>query len=81
MVSKEINKFENNNGISVYALGVKGQDIYIQRKSNYDGRKKVVVPLLIVNGEKRQYAVIKCLSKLLGSSNSKHKRKQNSIFV
>ena len=30
----EIDKFEKNNDISVYVLGVKGRDIYIQRKSS-----------------------------------------------
>ena len=36
MAVKEIDKFENNNDISVDVLGVKGPDIYIQRKSKYD---------------------------------------------
>ena len=53
MAIKEINKFEKNNDISVYVLGVKGRDIYIQRKSKYDDGKKVVVLLLIADGEKK----------------------------
>ena len=36
MATNKINKFEKNNDISVYVLGVKGRDIYIQRKWKYD---------------------------------------------
>ena len=44
----EIDKLEkNNNGIAVYVLAVKGQRIYICRKSKHYDRKNVVVLLLI----------------------------------
>ena len=74
---KEINKFKKNNNISVYLVGIKGQDIYIQRKSKYDDRKKVVVLLLIDDGEHRHYTSIKRLTRLLRSSNSRHEHKQH----
>ena len=72
MAINEINKFEKNNDISVYILGIKGLDIYIQRKSKYDDRKKVVILFLIVDGKKKHYTKIKSLTRLLRSSNSKH---------
>ena len=49
----------------------------MQRKSRYDDRKKVVVLLLIADGECRHYTMIKSLTRLLRSSNSKHKYKQH----
>ena len=58
----EIDKFEKNNNISINVLGVKERDIYIQRKSKYDVRKKVVDLLLIADGEHRHYAAIKSLT-------------------
>ena len=73
----KINEFEKNNNISINVLGVKGQKIYICRKSKYNDRKNIVNLLLIVDGEKRHYTVIKSLSRLLGSSNSKHGHKQH----
>ena len=74
----KIKEFEkNNNDIAVNVLGVKGQKIYICRKSKYYDRKNVVNLLLIDNGKKRHYTAIKSLSRLLGSSNSKHKSKQH----
>ena len=77
MATNEIDKFEKNNNISVYVLGIKGQKSYICRKSKYDDRKNVVVLLLIEDGEKRHYTAIKSLSRLLGDSNSKHAHKQH----
>ena len=62
----KINKFEKNNGISIYLLHLKKID-----------RKKVIILLLIDDGERRHYTVIKSLSRLLGSSNCKHKYKQH----
>ena len=74
----KINEFEkNNNDIVVNVLGVKGKRIYMCRKSKYYDRKNVVNLLLIEDGEKRHYTAIKSLSRLLGSSNSKHKCKQH----
>ena len=68
---------KKHNDIAVNVSGIKEQRIYICRNSKHYGQKNVVNLLLIVNGEKRHYTAIKCLSRLLGSSNSKHKRKQH----
>ena len=73
----EIDKFEKNNNISIYVLGVEGQKPYICRKLKYNDQKNVVVLLLIDDWEKKHYTGIKSLSRLLGSSNRKHKRKQH----
>ena len=74
----KINEFEkNSNDIAVNVLGIKGQKIYICRKSKYYNQKNVVNLLLIDDGKKRHYTVIKSSSRLLGSSNSKHKSKQH----
>ena len=72
----KINEFEKNNNISINVLGIKEQKPYICRKLKYNNPKNVNL-LLIIDGEKRHYTVIKSLSRLLGSSNSKHKRKQH----
>ena len=45
-------------------------------KSKYNDRKNIVNLLLIVNGEKRHYTVIKSLTRLLGDNSSKHGHKQ-----
>ena len=71
----EINKFEKNNNVSINVLGVRGRKIHILRKSNCN--ENVVNLLLVVNGEKRRYTVIKNLSRLFGDSNSKHKCKKH----
>ena len=74
----KINEFEkNNNDIVVNVLGIKGKRIYICKNSKHYNRKNIVNLLLIVDGEKRHYTVIKSLSRLLGDSNSKHKHKQH----
>ena len=73
----EIDKFEKNNNISIYVLGLKGQKPYICRKLKYNNRKNIVVLLLIDDGEKRHYTAIKDLSRLLRDSNSKHGHKQH----
>ena len=73
----KINKFEKNNDIADNVLGVKGQRIYICGNSKHHDRKNVANLLLITDGNRRHYTVIKSLSRLLGSSNSKHKRKQH----
>ena len=72
-----INEFEKNNDIAVNVSGIKGQRIYTCRNSKHCDRKNVVNLLLIDDGEKRHYTAINSLSRLLGSSNSKHKRKQH----
>ena len=74
----KINEFKKNNDIVVNVLSVEGKDKpYICRKSKYNDREKVVILLLIVDGEKRHYTAIKSLSRLLGNSNSKHGCKQH----
>ena len=72
----KISEFETKNKVSINVLSVKGSNIYIHRKSKRNN-KKVVNLLLIDDGEKRHYTAIKSLTRLLASSNSKHKRKQH----
>ena len=72
---KDIGKFENRNNISVNVLAVEGRDIYIPRKGQRMGRE---INLLMVSEDGiDHYTVIKSLSKLLKSSNTKHKCKQH----
>ena len=55
-------------------LAVEGGDIYIHRKGRQTGRE---INLLLISEKRvRHYTVVKSLSRLLSSSNSKHKRKQ-----
>ena len=72
----DIGKFEKNNCIVVNVLGIKGQKPYPLRILRYSGQKTVKL-LLITDREKRHYTAIKSLSRLLGSSNSKHGHKQH----
>ena len=72
---KDIGKFETRNDISVNVLAVEGRDIYIHRKGRRMGRE---INLLMVSEDGiNHYTAIKSLSRLLKSSNTKHKRKQN----
>ena len=73
----KINEFEKNNDTGINVLGVQEQRIYTCRNSKHYDRKNVVHLLLIDDEERRYYTVIKSLSRLLGSSNSKHKSKQH----
>ena len=66
----DIHIFEKKNGVSVTILSIKGPEFYVARNSKYKASKHVEL-LLITNDEKRHYTVIKSLSRLLGSSNSK----------
>ena len=72
----KIHEFEKNNNITVNILGVKGQQIYICRKSKRND-ENVASLLLRTDGENKHYTVIKSLTRLLASSNSKHKHKQH----
>ena len=64
---KDIGKFENRNNISVNVLAVEGRDIYSQE-----------INLLMVSEDQiNHYTSIKSLSRLLKSSNTKHKCKQH----
>ena len=72
---KDIGKFETRNNISVYVLAVEGRDIYIHRKGRRMGRE---INLLMVSEDGiNHYTAIKSLSRLLKSSNTKHKCKQH----
>ena len=72
---KQIGKFEAKNNISVNVLGLEGKDIYTLRNSN---RSDQEINLLMISKDGiNHYTAIKSLSRLLSSSNSKHKRKQH----
>ena len=66
--------FEAKNNISVNVLGLEGKDIYILRNS---GRSHREINLLMISDDGiNHYMAIKSLSRLLRSSNTKHKCKQ-----
>ena len=72
---KDIGKFETRNNISVNVLAVESRDIYIHRKGQRIGRE---INLLMVSEDGiNHYTAIKSLSRLLKSSNTKHKCKQH----
>ena len=71
---KGINIFEMNNDISINVLSVENKDIYICRKGIR--RDHEINLLLISEDDELHYTVVKGLSRLLSSSNSKHKHKQ-----
>ena len=73
--TKDTGVFETNNNISVNILAVEGRDIYIHRKGRMMGRE--INLLLISEDGINHYTVIKSLSILLRSSNTKHKCKQH----
>ena len=73
---KCIEDFEIKNNITVNVLAVEEEEIYIWRKSDYT-REKEINLMLISEGDKRHYTVIKSLSRLLASRNSKRKCKQH----
>ena len=72
---KDIREFEINNDISVNVLAVEGRDIYIHRKTNYQSDHEINL-LMISDDGIQHYTAIKSLSRLLRSSNTKHKCKQ-----
>ena len=72
---KDIGKFETNNNVSVKVLAVEGKDIYIHRKGR---RMDLEINLLLISEDRiNHYTAIKSLSRLLKSSNTKHKCKQH----
>ena len=71
---KQIGKFEAKNDISVNMLSLEGKDIYILRNSNQRDRE-INLSMTSKDGI-NHYTVIKSLSRLLRSSNTKHKCKQ-----
>ena len=72
---KEIGKFETKNNVSIKVLGLEGKDIYIHGNSNYRSDREINLLMISENGT-NHYTAIKSLSRLLSSSNSKHKGKQ-----
>ena len=73
---KDIGKFETRNDISVNLLAVEGRDIYIHRKGKRMMGREINLLMVSEDGINR-YTVIKSLSRLLKSSNTKHKCKQH----
>ena len=72
---KDIGKFETRNNVSVNVLAVEDRDIYIHRKGQRMGRE---INLLMVSEDGiNHYTAINSLSRLLKSSNTKHKCKQH----
>ena len=72
---KDIVKFEFKNSLTINVLGLEGANIYLCRKGT-PGHKLVNL-LLVCDGDKWHYMAVKSLSRLLKSSNSKHKAKQH----
>ena len=57
------------------AIGGRKEKLYILRKSTFNGQGPIFS--IIANDEKKHYAVIKILSRLLGSSNSSNEHRQH----
>ena len=74
---KEISKFEKKNNTIVNVLGAEERKVHILRGEKHNYQKKVVNLLLIANHEKRHYTTVKDLSRLVTSSNSRHRHKQH----
>ena len=74
---KDIGKFETRNDISVNVLGVEGRDIYIHRKDRRRMMGREINLLIVSEDGINHYTAIKSLSRLLKSSNTKHKCKQH----
>ena len=73
---KDIGKFENRNNISVKVLAVEGRDIYIHRKGRRVMGREINLLMVSEDGI-NHYTAIKSLSRLLKSSNTKHKCKRH----
>ena len=77
---KDIGMFETNNNVSVTMLVVEDREIFIHRKPNYrqGHRRDCEINLLLISEDDRwHYTMIKSLSRLLASTNSKHHGKQH----
>ena len=74
---KDIKKFEFRNSISVNVMGLEDKDIYICRKGVRSCNYKEVNLLMVSEDSKWHYTAAKSLSRLLRSSNSKHKSKHH----
>ena len=74
--TKDIGKFETRNNVSVNVLAVEDRDIYIHRKGQRMMGREINLLLISEDGI-NHYTAIKSLSRLLRSSNTKHKCKQH----
>ena len=72
---KDIGKFKTRSNVSVNIFAVEGRDIYIHRKGRRMGRE--INLLMVFEDGINHYTAMKNLSRLLKSSNTKHKRKQH----
>ena len=76
---KQIGMCEAKNNISVNVLGLEGKDIYILRNSGHSHRE---INLLMISEDGiNHYMAIKSFSRLLRSSNTKHKCKQYFALI
>ena len=73
---KDIGKFETRNNISVNVFAVEGRDIYIHRKGQRMMGREINLLMVSEDGI-NHHTEIKSLSRLLKSSNPKHKCKQH----
>ena len=74
---KDIKKFKFRNFILINVMGLEDREIYICRKRARSFIYKEVNLLMVSEGDKWHYTAVKSLSRLLGSSNSKHFHKQH----
>ena len=76
--TKDIGNFEMRNNVSVNVLAVGGRDIYVCRKGWRMSPVDREINLLLISEDGiNHYTAIKSLSRLLRSSNTKHKCKQH----
>ena len=82
---EDIREYEIKNDISVNVLAVEGRDIYIHKKGRWTETNYREINLLLISEGStgpasadgiKHYTAIKSLSRLLRSSNTKHKCKQ-----
>ena len=71
---KDTNIFKMNKDTSVNVLSVENKDVYICRKGHKAPQE--INLMFISEGDRWHYTVIKSLSRLLASKNSKHAHKQ-----
>ena len=75
---KDIGKFEARNNVSVNVLAVEGRDIYVHRKGRRMSPQDREINLMLISEDGiNHYTAINSLSRLLRSSNTKHKCKQH----
>ena len=71
---KDIKKFEFRNQISINILAIEDRQIYICRKG--DNYEHMINLMLIMENNRKHYVVVKSLSRLLRSQNTKHNGKE-----